>query len=100
MSVKMSRSLSQISRHAISNAQSFLKFEKDRPAVHRDATYDLRELGFQWPRARLANLTGILLIATISAAETDELDAIAKRSLDSLCDWVESELARTGERVG
>lgn len=88
----MSSSLSQISRRAIANAQSLLKFEKDRPAVYRDCMHDQRELEETGPPGRLRAVTKLLLITTELATEGEESPS-AKASLALLCHWVEEELA-------
>jgi len=88
-----SSTLSQIARRAISNAQSLLKFEKDRPAVYRDCLHDQRELAETGPMGRLRDVTRLLLRATELAAVGEELSAQARVSLGGLCDWVEIELA-------
>jgi hypothetical protein len=91
-------SLPQISRRAVANAQSLLKFEKDRPAVYRDAKHDSRDIGFTSPN-RLNAITRLLLRATELASSGDEIDAAAKLSLTGLCDWVEAELAQQTESI-
>jgi hypothetical protein len=86
--------LSQIARHAIANAQSFLKFEKDRPAVYRDCLYDRKELSLSGSAGRLHTRTWLLLKATEEASDDDgDLTSAARLSLVGLCDWVAEELA-------
>lgn len=87
------RTLPQIARAAIVNAQAGLKFEKDRFKVHRDALHDADDLGKLLAASRLAAVTGLLLRATKLAFEPREIDPGAKLALAGLCDWVEAEMA-------
>ena len=84
-----------IAGRAVANAESFIQFQKDRPAVHRDALYDLKEVDGLFSFGRLRDVTRILIRATETASAHEDCGPAAFLALAGLAQWVCEERRRT-----